>query len=61
MKIENNIIENLCTKDKYGYIHLGALLVLLIVFDHTMLLQTGLTEQGFKDHVSTLPYINIHT
>ena len=26
MKIENKIIENLCTKDKYWHIHLGALL-----------------------------------
>ena len=61
MKIENNIIDNLCAKNKYWYTHLGALLVFLVLCYHTMLLQTGHIGQGFKDHASKLPNINIHT
>ena len=41
MKVENNTIDNLCTKDKHWYTHLGALFVFLVLCHHTMLLQTG--------------------
>ena len=65
MEIENKIIEKLCITDKYLHIHLGALLVFLVSFycdfcPHTMLLQTGHNEQGFKDHVSTLHNTHKH-
>ena len=66
MGIENKIIEKLCTKDKYMQIHMGALMLVLVSFycdfcPHTMLLPTGLTEQGFNGQVSTLCNTHKHT
>ena len=60
MKIENNTTDKLWYKNKYWYTRLGALLVFLVFYHHKTPVQAGHAGQGFKDHVNTLPNINIY-